>query len=105
MTSTHSIEKLNGENFYTWRYKMQMILTREEVWTIVNGAETAPGPVIIVTDEEAGTSTTTPVATAAATWIKNDQKSPRYHHSQYCQFRANSRTNLQNIGRSLEEAH
>jgi hypothetical protein len=80
MASTQAIEKLTGSNYYTWKFKMQMILTREDLWAIVSGAEVAPGPEITITSDkgESSTSITTATATAAATalavWTKNDQK-------------------------------
>ncbi len=60
MTSNLSIERLNGVNFYNWKFKVQMLLIREDLWEIVNGSDTAP----------VGTSE----AQAIATWRKRDQK-------------------------------
>lgn len=47
-----SITKLNGDNYFNWRYKMQMYLTRQGIWTVIEDEK--PDPV-------------------TAVWTKNDQ--------------------------------
>lgn len=43
MESKISIAKLNNFNYFTWKFKMQMILTKEKVWkTISQTAPTTP---------------------------------------------------------------
>ena len=37
-----NIEKLHATNFYTWKFKIRLILLREEVWSVVDGTEKAP---------------------------------------------------------------
>lgn len=35
-----SMAKLNSENYFTWKYRMQMLLMKEKIWAVVN--ENAP---------------------------------------------------------------
>src|SRR4051812_44459541 len=37
-----SIEKLDGTNYYTWKFQMEMILREKRVWDFVNGTEAKP---------------------------------------------------------------
>jgi hypothetical protein len=34
------IERLNGDNWYTWKYRMQLLLKDKDLWGIVTGEET-----------------------------------------------------------------
>lgn len=36
MESKNSITKLNNNNYFVWKFKMQMILTKEKVWKTIN---------------------------------------------------------------------
>lgn len=49
----YTLTKLNGNNYFNWRFKMQMLLTERGIWNVVTDA--APEP---ITDE----------------WTKNNQK-------------------------------
>ena len=33
-------EKLNGENYHTWKWRAKMHLVGKELWDVVDGAET-----------------------------------------------------------------
>ena len=37
-----AIEKLNGDNFHTWKFKMEMVLQEKDLWDIVTGDEARP---------------------------------------------------------------
>lgn len=37
-----AIEKLNGDNFHTWKFKMEMVLQEKDLWDIVTGDEERP---------------------------------------------------------------
>ena len=45
--STSSVTPLNGTNYVTWKIQVKMLLTKDELYKIVDGTETAP------TEEEA----------------------------------------------------
>lgn len=57
MDSKLSFEKLSNENYFTWKYRMEMLLKKEMVWRTLS--ETQP----------AATETT-----ARATWLEKDEK-------------------------------
>ena len=38
-----NFEKLNGNNFQIWKYKMEMLLLKEELWDTIS--ESKPDPV------------------------------------------------------------
>jgi hypothetical protein len=38
----YSIDKLSGDNFSSWKFKLQLILMDRGLWEIVNGTEVAP---------------------------------------------------------------
>ncbi|KAG6461297.1 hypothetical protein O3G_MSEX012537, partial [Manduca sexta] len=40
------IEKLNGENYDTWKVQVQAVLTKNQVWKYVNGSLPKPDTVI-----------------------------------------------------------
>ena len=40
--SIHSIDKLDGTNFYAWKFKIQMVLIDKEIWDVVDGSEAPP---------------------------------------------------------------
>ncbi|UYV74507.1 hypothetical protein LAZ67_11003722 [Cordylochernes scorpioides] len=44
MSSLYQIEKLNKQNFETWRLQMQMILVHSDLWIYVNEANVKPEP-------------------------------------------------------------
>ncbi|UYV68405.1 hypothetical protein LAZ67_5004222 [Cordylochernes scorpioides] len=44
MSSLYQIEKLNKQNFETWRLQMQMILVHSDLWIYVNEANIKPEP-------------------------------------------------------------
>ena len=44
-SSLYSIEKLSGDNFSSWKFKLQMILMDRGLWEIVDGTEVAPSSV------------------------------------------------------------
>src|SRR4051794_21283689 len=64
-SSNITIEKLDGNNFHTWKLKMKMILIREDLWEIVNGETESPAS--SSGKEKESTATT-------KTWQKSDQK-------------------------------
>ena len=35
-------EKIDGEGWYMWRHKMEMVLVTSDLWNIVTGDETMP---------------------------------------------------------------
>jgi hypothetical protein len=41
-SSLYSIEKLSGDNFTSWKFKLQLILMDRCLWEIVDGTEVAP---------------------------------------------------------------
>ena len=41
-TSIHAIEKLDGTNFYAWKFKIRMVLIDKELWSVVDGTEQKP---------------------------------------------------------------
>lgn len=45
-TSTH-FELLDDSNYFTWKYRMEMQLTKKDLWSIIDGSEPRPhnGPV------------------------------------------------------------
>lgn len=47
--SKYTIAKLNADNYFNWRYKMQMLLTEKGVWTVISTE--APNPVTSVWKE------------------------------------------------------
>lgn len=38
----YSIEKLNNENFFNWRYKIEMLLKEKGIWTVVKDVKPDP---------------------------------------------------------------
>jgi hypothetical protein len=38
----YSIRKFDGKNYKLWAFEMEMLLSREQAWTIVNGSEPSP---------------------------------------------------------------
>lgn len=52
MDLKYSLTKLNGNNYFNWRYKMQMYLTKKAIWSVIK--DDKPEPV-------------------TAEWTKNDQ--------------------------------
>uniref|UniRef100_H3H5W7 DUF4219 domain-containing protein n=1 Tax=Phytophthora ramorum TaxID=164328 RepID=H3H5W7_PHYRM len=36
-TATARINKFNGTNFHTWKFKMQMVLEERELWEVTSG--------------------------------------------------------------------
>lgn len=36
------VEKLNGNNYATWKFRVRMLLIRDDVWDIVDGTELSP---------------------------------------------------------------
>lgn len=44
--SRYHIAKLNGENYFNWKYKMEMLMKEKEVWHVIS--RSAPAP---ITDE------------------------------------------------------
>ncbi|UYV83815.1 hypothetical protein LAZ67_X000249 [Cordylochernes scorpioides] len=57
MSSLYQIEKLNSENFETWKMQMKMILIHSELWEYANSIRIKPETEI-----------------ESAEWEKNDQK-------------------------------
>jgi len=41
---TNNIEKLNGDNYTTWRIRMTHLLKKEKLWKIIIGEELKPTP-------------------------------------------------------------
>lgn len=41
-TSIHSIDKLDGSNYYAWKFKIRMVLIDKELWGVVGGSEARP---------------------------------------------------------------
>ena len=39
----YQIERLNNANYATWSIKIEMLLTRSELWGVVDGSEPKPG--------------------------------------------------------------
>ena len=58
---TTSIEKLNNNNYGSWSTRMKFYLLGQDLWDIVNGAETTPPREARSTDTTSDTSTSTPV--------------------------------------------
>jgi transposase InsO family protein len=50
--NNRAIEKLNGDNFHIWKFKMQMVLEEKDLWDIVTGDEPRPSQL----DAKAGAS-------------------------------------------------
>ena len=42
MAETTRIEKLNGNNFTSWKYNVKLVLMERGLWNIVNGKEKRP---------------------------------------------------------------
>jgi transposase InsO family protein len=42
--SLYSIEKLDGTNFSSWKFRLKMVLIDRNLWDIVDGTESRPGP-------------------------------------------------------------
>ncbi|KAK0183887.1 hypothetical protein F5146DRAFT_1077698, partial [Armillaria mellea] len=40
--SINRFDLLNEENYFTWKYRMEMHLIRKDLWGIVSGIETCP---------------------------------------------------------------
>lgn len=40
--SSTRLELLNDSNYFTWKYRMEMQLTRKDLWSIVDGSEPRP---------------------------------------------------------------
>ncbi|KAG2925312.1 hypothetical protein PC119_g15441, partial [Phytophthora cactorum] len=36
-TATARINKFDGTNFHTWKFKMQMVLEERELWEVTSG--------------------------------------------------------------------
>ncbi|VVB03426.1 unnamed protein product [Arabis nemorensis] len=58
---TTSIEKLNNNNYGSWSTRMKFYLLGQDLWDIVNGAETTPPREARSTYTTSDTSTSTPV--------------------------------------------
>jgi cell division cycle protein 20 (cofactor of APC complex)/ATP-binding cassette subfamily B (MDR/TAP) protein 1 len=43
-TSMYSIDKLTGDNFSSWKFRLQLILMDRGLWEIVDGSEVSPTP-------------------------------------------------------------
>jgi hypothetical protein len=41
-SNVYSIRKFDGKNYKLWAFEMEMLLSREQAWTIVNGSEPSP---------------------------------------------------------------
>lgn len=44
--SRFKVEKLNGENYQSWSYQMELLLIKEKLWNVIK--KEAPSP---ITDE------------------------------------------------------
>lgn len=40
-TTRIAITKLNNDNYQTWKYKMELLLIKEDLWDVVSNAEPA----------------------------------------------------------------
>lgn len=40
----YMIAKLNNENYFNWRYRMQMLLIEKGVWNVISTEKTDPAP-------------------------------------------------------------
>ena len=36
------VDKFNGVNFHLWKFKMEMVMAKKELWEIVDGSEEPP---------------------------------------------------------------
>lgn len=57
MEAINKFTKLNNQNWASWKFRMEMMLTREELWYVVGTPKPEPAE-----------------AAAAAQWVKDDQK-------------------------------
>ena len=61
MADSTKIEKLNGNNFASWKYNVKLVLMQSGLWNIVNGKEKRP-----VIKKESGETNSTSAPTADA---------------------------------------
>ena len=40
----YTVSKLNNSNYQIWKFKVKMLLIREEIWTVVQGDKPDPVP-------------------------------------------------------------
>lgn len=82
----YSIVKLNSNNYFNWRYKLQMLVIEKEVWDVIN--EEPPNPVTNAWEKKDRKALST-----IALNVEDDQ----IHHIRNCLTAADAWENLKDI--------
>src|SRR4051812_17642169 len=73
---TSTIKKLNTMNYHSWKFKMELVLIKKDLWTVMTGEDPQPTTSIKGKETESGESSkAAAMATKTPTeWKRIDQR-------------------------------